>query len=859
MIFSSLASVFKPAAKHLTTLILMGSANFAFAHADFTVLNGGGPLITSSSNSTGHPAVIRIPSWVTEKADPRANYYMYYGDHNGKKHIPMKWAANIDGPWTDYNCCGGSSTGVFGGNIDSFRNGYKHIAHPDVWVDNDKQEIVLFFHAKTKTVGAQGQNHSQFVARSPNGLDFNDASTTNYGTPGYGPHMVTLNNGATVDMPIASNYMRVFRKTNTPPLADDWYAVSKRGVIEKAPDANNPYAPNPAVYADGISKSWQEPDRTADAAAYIAMLQNYSVTDDISGAPWGAAYSSPVCTFTASKAFAEHPNNPNNIIDNPTFNNTPNTNGYNTNTQSANGISKSIVTCLGGNIGDRFNHVGINYIEEDELLEMYFYVKEVAEDFQSGDDYFPDIYRFTLDVSDADYKNWDLAIGADGKELFDVYMTVDAVNDDSSLSVRSMGNPDIFIDDDEQNYFFFGYVPLSQPYADSSPFNRNGANQGEGAIGSLQVQPNCNNGIDDDRDGNVDYPDDPGCDSPEDRSEITGIIIPTDIAGSVDVSGDEYVTGVLTAGVVSDSNGAENTRYTWYSSADNFTTALTTGVNSNQYTVQTADETYTIKLVASYEQTDGNGTANAENISGVIGAKPQDPNLGASVTIVDNNGGDIEEGDMLTAAVSDANGSDSYNNIVLTWNSNTQTDFIGNTYTVSADDEGGNVTVNADYTDNDDYAESVTAFVAVPISASNTVGSVSITGNEAVNTLQTAVISDPNNITNVSYQWKLDGNNTGLDQNTFTPTDAGSLTVTVRYDDDFGAEILESAAKTINAEVITPPEPTPEPTPTPPAVASGCNYNPMARSFDVLFIWMAGIAFLYMRSRRHETAAIKVE
>ena len=49
------------------------------------------------------PSLIRIPDWIepTDRADPSAVYYLYFGHHSGD-YIRMAWAADITGPWTLY-------------------------------------------------------------------------------------------------------------------------------------------------------------------------------------------------------------------------------------------------------------------------------------------------------------------------------------------------------------------------------------------------------------------------------------------------------------------------------------------------------------------------------------------------------------------------------------------------------------------------------------------------------------------------------------------------------------------------------------------------------------------------------------
>ena len=49
------------------------------------------------------PSLIRIPDWISpsDRADPSAVYYLYFGHHTGD-YIRMAWAENIIGPWNLY-------------------------------------------------------------------------------------------------------------------------------------------------------------------------------------------------------------------------------------------------------------------------------------------------------------------------------------------------------------------------------------------------------------------------------------------------------------------------------------------------------------------------------------------------------------------------------------------------------------------------------------------------------------------------------------------------------------------------------------------------------------------------------------
>ncbi len=85
------------------TLIMQAPTVVAGTIYDFALIADGAVIARLQGvGNTTYPSVIRIPGWISpaDRADPTANYYMYYGTHNGL-HIHMKWAQTVDGPWTE--------------------------------------------------------------------------------------------------------------------------------------------------------------------------------------------------------------------------------------------------------------------------------------------------------------------------------------------------------------------------------------------------------------------------------------------------------------------------------------------------------------------------------------------------------------------------------------------------------------------------------------------------------------------------------------------------------------------------------------------------------------------------------------
>ncbi len=121
------------------------------------------PLISHESSiyldpqsAIGGPSVIKVPSWIV---NPLGAYYMYFSTHRGDV-IRLAYADSLHGPWTVYE----PGTLQLSQAV-SFED---HIASPDVHVDDENQQIRMYFHGVIKNAGGQGSG----VALSDEGLTF---------------------------------------------------------------------------------------------------------------------------------------------------------------------------------------------------------------------------------------------------------------------------------------------------------------------------------------------------------------------------------------------------------------------------------------------------------------------------------------------------------------------------------------------------------------------------------------------------------------------------------------------------------------------------------------------------------------
>jgi hypothetical protein len=148
------------------------------------------------------PSLIRVPEWLPK---PLGRYYLYFADHHGD-YIRLAYADRLQGPWKVYE------PGTL--RLKQVPDGKAHVASPDVFVDDVRKELRMYFHSPSKTVRTQ----TSYLARSTDGLHFTaDAERL-------GPF-----------------YFRVFQ------YGGYWYAMSKRGWLSRSKDGVSAFeqGPNP--------------------------------------------------------------------------------------------------------------------------------------------------------------------------------------------------------------------------------------------------------------------------------------------------------------------------------------------------------------------------------------------------------------------------------------------------------------------------------------------------------------------------------------------------------------------------------------------------------------------------------------
>ena len=239
----------------LIALIAFSSSAYGETNSPFTVtrLNNAQPIIDQDlfddvgveedGDNINGPSLIRIPDWISpsNRADPSAVYYLYFGNHTGD-YIRMAWAEDLEGPWHLYQIGSNVNRGNRGvldnGGADiNVGNGIvieeNHLASPDVHVDNENQRIIMYFHSGSSTFFNGNEMRGQYgwVSTSRFGLDFN---------------------GNIEPVRLAASYMRTFEHGN------ELYSFDNSPDVRRALDVDDPWDP-PSNYYSGstIGNLWE--------------------------------------------------------------------------------------------------------------------------------------------------------------------------------------------------------------------------------------------------------------------------------------------------------------------------------------------------------------------------------------------------------------------------------------------------------------------------------------------------------------------------------------------------------------------------------------------------------------------------
>jgi hypothetical protein len=104
----------------------------------------------SDGENINGPSLIRAPDWIEGRL---GEYYLYFAHHVGA-YIRMAYADDLKGPWKVYKA---GTLNIEPTRCADIRNSWwaalKHIASPDVHVDDGTQEVRMYFHGPVYVSG----------------------------------------------------------------------------------------------------------------------------------------------------------------------------------------------------------------------------------------------------------------------------------------------------------------------------------------------------------------------------------------------------------------------------------------------------------------------------------------------------------------------------------------------------------------------------------------------------------------------------------------------------------------------------------------------------------------------------------
>jgi hypothetical protein len=156
-------------------------------------------LPEADAGNINGPSLIRVPPWAPNRL---GKYYLYFAHHNGK-YIRLAYGDSLSGPWKIHP---GGVLGLADAGFDH------HIASPDVHVDEERRQIIMYYHGLGAEYRGRGYQPTR-VALSTDGLRF-EAKRLDLG----------------------DSYFRVFR------WKSECYALARAGKVYRAKSCAEPWS-----------------------------------------------------------------------------------------------------------------------------------------------------------------------------------------------------------------------------------------------------------------------------------------------------------------------------------------------------------------------------------------------------------------------------------------------------------------------------------------------------------------------------------------------------------------------------------------------------------------------------------------
>jgi hypothetical protein len=158
------------------------------------------------SNING-PSLILAPDWLE---NPLGRYYLYFAHHQGT-YIRLAYADQLEGPWATYEP----------GTLQLEQTPcVRHIASPDVHIDDESQRLIMYYHGPVEERRQADAGQCSFVATSTDGLHFASGNEV-----------------------LGTSYFRVFQ------WGGYTYALSMPGIINRSRDGFNDFERGPILFS----------------------------------------------------------------------------------------------------------------------------------------------------------------------------------------------------------------------------------------------------------------------------------------------------------------------------------------------------------------------------------------------------------------------------------------------------------------------------------------------------------------------------------------------------------------------------------------------------------------------------------
>lgn len=185
-----------------------------------------GMLKKEEGDNINGPSLIKAPDWLKNKL---GKYYLYFAHHKGK-YIRLAYADDLKGPWKIYepgtlqlNDCrckdGPAKTGesVRHKGAENAEDQVTHVASPDIHIDENNKQLVMYFHCPLTHRGKKGQYSLRAVSKD--GIHFK-ADTTILGV----------------------SYFRVFKWKN------NYYSLARNSKFSRSKDGIEEFIEGPNVF-----------------------------------------------------------------------------------------------------------------------------------------------------------------------------------------------------------------------------------------------------------------------------------------------------------------------------------------------------------------------------------------------------------------------------------------------------------------------------------------------------------------------------------------------------------------------------------------------------------------------------------